>query len=56
MSTTTDTPGDETDSWEAIAEERDLLEEIVEDDGPFAPEARKLLDALDADESSEGDA
>lgn len=37
---------DSTDSWSKIAKHRDLLEEIVEEDGPFAPEARELLRAL----------
>lgn len=47
MSTTDETSDADADSWSEIAKHRDLLEEIVEENGPFAPEARELLDALD---------
>jgi len=54
MSTTTQSDGDdEADAWEQLEGERDLFEEIVEEDGPFAPHAENLLVALD--ERQEGD-
>lgn len=35
------------DPWETLAEHRDVLETVVEEDYPFAPYAENLLEALD---------
>jgi len=36
-----------TDAWDTIAENREILEEIVDRDLTFAPQARNLLDELE---------
>lgn len=41
------------ENMERLAEERDLFEKIVDEDGPFAPEAEKVLAAIDAWERDE---
>ena len=41
------TTGAGDDVWDRLAAERDLFETIVEQDGPFAPEAEDILAALD---------
>ena len=48
-------PPEGPDSWETLEERRDLLEAIVEDDGPFAEDAKGLLDMLDAKQRGELD-
>lgn len=54
MSTTeTPTTGTTDDVWDRLAAERDLFETIVEQDGPYAPEAQRILEELD--ERQEGD-
>lgn len=37
----------DSDAWETLADNRDVLETIIEEDMPFAPYAENLLDALD---------
>jgi hypothetical protein len=47
---------DETaDGWEKLETNRDLLREIAENNGPFAPDARGLLRMLDAKQRGEFD-
>ena len=41
------TTGQSEDVWDRLESERDLFETIVEEDGPFAPDAENLLAVLD---------
>lgn len=50
--TADDPPGD---PWEDLAEDRDTLEMLIEEDTPFADRAERLLARLDEDGDSDGD-
>jgi len=54
MSTTESPTSDSNDdAWDRLEAERDLFETIVEQDGPFAPEAEDILTALDERQESD---